>query len=72
MEIVQMVLAGKLNKNIAAEIGMLGGKAIGLCGKDAGLIRVKKSPRLRTGVDLGHVGDIVGVNTKLLGNPLRG
>ena len=42
MEIVQMVLAGKLNKNIAAEIGMLGGKAIGLCGKDAGLIRVKK------------------------------
>ncbi len=66
MEIVQMVLAGKLNKNIAAEIGMLGGKAIGLCGKDAGLIRVKKKPPLADGVDLGHVGDIVGVNTKLL------
>lgn len=66
MEIVQMVLAGKLNKNIASEIGMLGGKAIGLCGKDAGLIRVKKKPPLADGVDLGHVGDIVSVNTKLL------
>ena len=66
MEIVQMVLAGKLNKNIAAEIGTLGGKAIGLCGKDAGLIVVKKKPPLQAGVDLGHVGDIVKVNTKLL------
>ena len=66
MEIVQMVLAGKLNKNIAASIGQLGGKAIGLCGKDADLIRVKKKPPLPDGVDLGHVGDIVSVNTKLL------
>ena len=66
MEIVQMVLAGKLNKNIAASIGRLGGKAIGLCGKDAGLIRVRKKPPLPDGVDLGHVGDIVSVNTKLL------
>lgn len=66
MEIVQMVLAGKLNKNIASQIGTLGGKAIGLCGKDAGLIRVKKKPPLSDGVDLGHVGDIVSVNTKLL------
>ena len=71
MEIVQMVLAGKLNKNIAAEIGTLGGKAIGLCGKDAGLIVVKKKPPLPDGVDLGHVGDIVKVNTKLL-NTLLG
>ena len=66
MEIVQMVLAGKLNKNIAAQIGTLGGKAIGLCGKDAGLIQVTKKPPLSDGVDLGHVGDIVKVNTKLL------
>ena len=66
MEIVQMVLAGKLNKNIAAQIGKLGGKAIGLCGKDAGLIQVTKKPPLPDGVDLGHVGDIVKVNTKLL------
>ena len=66
MEIVQMVLAGKLNKNIAAQINTLGGKAIGLCGKDAQLIRVTKKPPLADGVDLGHVGDIVSVNTKLL------
>ena len=66
MEIVQMVLAGKLNKNITAQIGKLGGKAIGLCGKDAGLIQVTKKPPLPDGVDLGHVGDIVKVNTKLL------
>ena len=64
MEIVQMVLAGKLNKNIAAQINTLGGKAIGLCGKDAQLIQVTKKPPLADGVDLGHVGDIV--NVKLL------
>ena len=66
MEIVQMVLAGKLNKNIASDIGRLGGKAIGLCGKDAELIKVKKKPPLADGVDLGHVGDIVSINTALL------
>ena len=66
MEIVQMVLAGKLNKNITAQIGTLGGKAIGLCGKDAGLIRVEKKPPLPDGVDLGFVGNVTGVNTKLL------
>ena len=66
MEIVQMVLAGKLNKNIASDIGRLGGKAIGLCGKDAELIKVTKKPPLADGVDLGHVGDIVSSNTKLL------
>ena len=66
MEIVQMVLAGKLNKNIVSDIGRLGGKAIGLCGKDAGLITVKKKPPLSDGVDLGFVGDIVSINTKLL------
>ena len=66
MEIVQMVLAGKLNKNIVSDIGRLGGKAIGLCGKDAQLIKVKKKPPLADGVDLGFVGNIVSINTKLL------
>lgn len=66
MEIVQMVLAGKLGKNIAALIGTLGGKAISLCGKDAKLIRVKKKPPLSNSVDLGFVGDVIDVNTKLL------
>ncbi len=65
MEIVEMVLAGKVNKNVVSLINAMGAKAIGLCGKDAGLIKAKKkvSP---DGVDLGFVGDVVKINTKLL------
>ncbi len=65
MEIVEMVLAGKVNKNVASMINSMGAKAIGLCGKDAGLIKAKKkiSP---DGVDLGFVGEVVNINTKLL------
>ena len=66
MEVVQMVLAGKLNKNIVSALGRLGGKAIGLCGKDAGLLEVVKKPVTKDGVDLGFVGNIVKVNVKLL------
>lgn len=66
MEIAQMVLAGKLGKDIASQLGALGGKAISLCGKDAQLLKVRKKPPLPDGVDLGQVGDIVSVNTKLL------
>ena len=66
MEVVQMVLAGKLNKNIVSRLGKLGGKAIGLCGKDARLLTVVKKPMTKDGVDLGFVGNIVGVNVKLL------
>ena len=42
MEIVQMVLAGKLNKDIVGILLQQGGKAVGLCGVDSGLIRAKK------------------------------
>ena len=66
MEVVQMVLAGKLNKDIAARINALGGKAIGLCGKDANLIKVVKKAPTVDGVDLGFVGDITDINTDLL------
>ncbi len=66
MEVVQMVLAGKLNKDIAARINALGGKAIGLCGKDANLINVVKKPPTSDGVDLGYVGDITDINIDLL------
>ncbi|MGI6160882.1 MAG: acetylglutamate kinase [Christensenellales bacterium] len=63
MEVVQMVLTGKINKDIVANMNSLGGKAIGLCGKDANLIHCVK----KTGdVDLGYVGEIVSVNVKLL------
>ena len=66
MEVVQSVLCGKVNKNLVAQLNRLGGQAIGLCGKDAGLLTVVKKPLTKDGVDLGFVGNIVGVNVKLL------
>jgi len=65
MEVVQMVLTGKINKDITAGLNALGARAIGLCGIDANLIRVVKKPPVN-GVDLGRVGQVVDVNTKLL------
>ena len=65
MEVVQMVMGGKINKTITAKLNCLGVKAIGLTGKDAHLIGVKKKPPV-DGVDLGFVGDIVSINDKLL------
>lgn len=65
MEVVQMVLGGKLNKNIVASLNTMGVKAIGLCGKDGNLIEVEKMP-LKNGVDYGYVGDITNINTAIL------
>ncbi len=42
MDVVQQVLCGKVNKNLVATLNRLGGKAIGLCGMDAGLFQAKK------------------------------
>ena len=56
MEVVQMVLTGKINKNITAKINSLGAKAIGLCGKDANLIQVVKKRPPPTGSIWGYVG----------------
>ncbi|MDY5812510.1 MAG: acetylglutamate kinase, partial [Treponema sp.] len=55
MEIVQMVLAGKLNKGIVGMLVQQGGKAVGLSGTDGGLIRAKKLDK-GDGVDYGFVG----------------
>lgn len=65
MEVVQMVLTGKINKDIVSRLNAMGGKAVGLCGKDANLIKVRKRP-VKDGVDLGFVGDVVQINTKFL------
>lgn len=65
MEVVQMVLCGKINKDITSKLNLLGVKAIGLSGKDAKLIEVKKALK-KNDIDLGFVGDITKVNTKLL------
>ena len=56
-EVVQMVLAGKINKSLVNFIGNIGGKAMGLCGMDGQMIEARK-------IDdkLGFVGEIVKVN----------
>ena len=57
-EVVQMVLAGKTNKDLVSLIEVLGGKALGLCGVDGGMIRAKK---MESDEDLGLVGEITGI-----------
>jgi len=64
MEIVEMVLAGTINKQLVAAINAVGGLAIGVCGKDGNLIRARKSTR---NGDLGFVGEPVLVDTRVLG-----
>ena len=63
INVAQMVLAGKVNKDLVKLIEKDGGKAIGLSGIDGTLIKAKK---LKIGVDLGYVGEITSVNTELL------
>lgn len=69
MEIVQMVLAGKTNKEIVARINQMGGGAVGLSGIDADLLRVKKYSEGNT--DLGWVGEVTSVNSDYLNLMLR-
>lgn len=67
MEVVQMVLAGKVNKSLAADLSAMGGRAVGLCGIDGGLIKVHQKNE-----KLGHVGEIDEINTKILDDLLDG
>ena len=67
MEIVQMVLCGKLNKDITALIQKNGGRAIGLCGIDGGMLKAR---RIKT-EDLGLVGEIEAVNEGVLNDALQ-
>lgn len=66
MEVVEMVLVGKINKQIVAGINGCGGKAIGLCGKDGSLIQ---AVQMNGGEDLGCVGEVTRINPCVL-NPL--
>jgi acetylglutamate kinase len=70
MEVVEMVLGGTVNKRIVALINKFGGKAVGLCGQDGGLIRARKiEARSRaTGepLDLGMVGEVEEVRPGIL------
>ncbi len=64
MEVVEMVLAGKVNKGIVNDIQNQGVNAIGICGKDGNLLEAKK--KIVDGKDLGFVGEVINVNINLL------
>lgn len=63
MEIAEMVL-GKVNKELVTLVQSLGVKAVGISGKDGGLLQCKK--KLSNGEDIGFVGEITHVNPKVL------
>ncbi len=64
MEIVQMVLTGKLNKDIVGLLLQEGGKAVGLSGVDSGLLRARKIEK--DGIDLGFVGEVTQVHPEII------
>ncbi len=63
MDVVEMVLVGRVNKEIVAKINQAGGKAVGLCGKDGNLITARQQGQ----DDIGFVGEVSSVNTEILG-----
>lgn len=65
MEVVEMVLGGRVNKEIVALLNHAGADAVGLSGKDANLLFAKKMV-LEDGSDLGHVGQITSVHFKVI------
>lgn len=64
MEVVQMVLTGKLNKDIVGLLLQEGGKAVGLSGVDSGLLRARKIDK--DGADLGYVGEVTEVHPEIV------
>lgn len=74
MDVVEMVLGGKVNKEIVANINKHGGRAVGLTGKDGNLITARKlemktvNPDTLTPeiIDIGMVGEVAGVNPKII------
>ncbi|HEY5379278.1 MAG TPA: acetylglutamate kinase [Pseudolabrys sp.] len=78
VEIVEMVLAGSINKQIVGYINAAGGKAIGLCGKDGDMVRARKVTRtivdpdsnIEKVVDLGFVGEPDKVDLTVLNHVL--
>ncbi|MDM7945678.1 MAG: acetylglutamate kinase [Oceanibaculum nanhaiense] len=73
VEVVEMVLAGSINKQIVSAIQAAGGQAVGLCGKDGNLIEARKlehrqktDSNIEKVLDLGFVGEPKKVNTEVL------
>ena len=80
MDIVEMVLGGLVNKEIVNLINHFGGHAVGLSGRDGGLIRAKKmtfkknSPEINVPeiIDLGHVGDVHSIDKSVIDMLIQG
>ena len=66
MEVVQQVLCGKVNKNLVATLNRMGGKAVGLCGMDAGMFQAKKLDE-----KYGLVGEITAVEPQMAVDALK-
>ncbi len=74
VEVVEMVLAGTVNKHIAGLINIAGALAVGICGKDGGLIRARKLTRtvrdpdshIERALDLGFVGEPESVDIRVI------
>ena len=71
IEIVEMVLVGKINRELVALLNESGGKAVGLSGKDGGMIKARKHQPVDKDdnpldIDLGFVGDVEEINPKLV------
>ena len=75
MDVVEMVLVGNVNKEIVVQISRHGGNAVGLSGKDGGLILAKKMHIVRSQstqdkppelIDIGMVGEVIGVNPDII------
>jgi acetylglutamate kinase len=61
MDIVEMVLVGRLNKQIVSLINQAGGSAVGICGKDGSLVTARP-----VGQDIGFVGEVALINTDIV------
>lgn len=66
MEVVEMVLGGKINKEIVAMINQIRGQAVGICGKDGGLIKVSKKILTDNEIDLGYVGEVDSIDPTIV------
>jgi len=68
IKVAEMVLAGRINKEIAHLVNRMGGKAVGLSGKDGNLIKARKKIiyKKEKEIDLGYVGDVEMIEKKIL------
>ena len=70
VDVVKMVLAGKVNKELVAHLGLKGGTAVGLCGLDEQMLTAERTYG-PNGEDLGFVGNVVKVNPKPIKDALN-